>query len=250
MGTDCVNSMDANFGAYGATEFDPNNGTSNMLYSTEGVQTVASPNEPYVGSVCKGIITEWMVPSTYELFTTAPANLAPLLPPYYLQAIREKEYSDIIATIPQYMTPDCNTGVREMLCSLKFMKPHPVNAVAFIFGAPTYVTSFPSNDLCQKYSKVCTASAMYEYNEIFDSLKFDCDSLTGPYNLFPKEDQIIVTYDFGFGPIDFASPPFTPETTVVYETQCPIGTVPRIEYNVNTIYGEINIVNTFILKLF
>jgi hypothetical protein len=248
MGTDCINSMDSIFGAYGATEFDSNNLTSNMLYSSEGVQTVASSNEPYVGSACQGIVTEWLVPSTYEKLTTAPANMAPLLPPYYLQAIREKEYSDIFGKIPQYFSTGCNTGVREVMCTLTFMKPHPVMDVAAIFGDATYVPSFPSHDLCQKLSKDCTASNMYD-NIVFDSLKFDCDMLSGNLLLFPKEDQIIFTSDLGWGPIDFASPPFTPDTTVEYETNCPIGTVPSTKNTYNTIFGDIIISNTFILYL-
>lgn len=65
--------------------YDPNPLTCNSMAYSKSFSLVSDQFEPYIGSVCKGIISKVYLPDP----STINPLLAPLLPPYVLQSVTE-----------------------------------------------------------------------------------------------------------------------------------------------------------------
>lgn len=185
-------------------------------YFVQGLQLVASPNEPYIGSICAGIVTD------YYVINFVDPTMAPLLPPFVMQTVMESAISMYVGYMPKYATSECQTSFREAFCTTLMLNPYPVNDLSFFFGT-VYIPSFPEYSICTNYMDKCAAIL-----EIAPAFGLDCNGTVSgaTYRSYPTEPQTIVSVDLGFMVIDLQSPPYeVDESTVVpVVPQCPYGT--------------------------
>lgn len=154
---------------------------------------VAEPNEPYVGKVCKDVITEFYTASPKAL----DASLAPLLPPFVLQNLVEGMLSSIEAEIPRYLTSSCLVAQREIMCALTMMEPYALDQLHAVFGT-VYLPKYPARNLCERYMDSCSALI-----GVMPQLALNCSQHISPgVSLFPTKPQVrnppfpcLLTYD-------------------------------------------------------
>jgi hypothetical protein len=197
-----------------SSSFSPAFPVCNDMAATAGKQLVASPNEPYVGSYCIGIIDSFYVGAS----STVNASLAPLLPPFVLQNITESKIIGFESLVPQFFTSSCLTSRIELMCSLMFMKPHPNNALKAYFGT-IYFPSFPAKSLCTRYSEHCAFLISTSYSATYMNCSGKVKGST--MDLYPSHPQLVSTI---MG-IPFRTPPNTllNASIVPVIPQCPYG---------------------------
>lgn len=201
--------------------FDSSNSKScNSVASSASLPLVAQATEPYIGTICKGLVSEILVPSS----ATVDKSFAPLQPPFVLQTIQEKILSVVESYIPRYLTKDCLQAQRAVMCSLFFLTPFPSNQLSFLFGT-VYLPSFPNRNICQNYAKSCPVLIAAS-----PSAAINCSgTIPGTsIKLFPTANQTIVSLPLGYFTVDLQSPPHSivPSSSYVeITTECPYGFV-------------------------
>lgn len=229
LGDTCAGRLEA-FGA--ATNCDMNNSllfdipvydssndpaVCNDLGYTAGVSVVAVPNEPYIGSVCSGLVDELYVPPS----NTLDPNFAPLLPPFVAQTVTEYGIAALEAVIPRFLTSQCLTSQRKYICSLAFMKPFRSQALLGVIGNEIYLPSYPQHDICTNYVEDCGYLI-----SLVPELGMNCSTQVNGAPLFPETTATIMSLDLGGGYIiDLSSPAnnLNSSAAMAYDvnTECP-----------------------------
>jgi hypothetical protein len=175
-----------------------------------------------VGSVCAGIVEQVYIPSP----STVDKSLAPLLPPFVLQAIQEQVLASIENMIPRYLSSSCLLAQRKIMCSMFFLSPHADYSLAAMFGGPVYIPSFPHRDVCTQYHAECATRIAST-----PSAAIDCETnFSATTKFFPTEAQLFTVHEHGteyrYSNISLLSPPhFFNSTTASISSQCPLGLV-------------------------
>lgn len=229
LGDSCAGRLEA-FGA--ATDCDMNNSllldiptfdssndptVCNDLGYAAGVSVVAEPSEPYIGSVCSGLVEEYYVPPS----NTIDPNFAPLLPPFVAQTVMEYGIAALEQAIPRFLESECLTSQRKYICSLAFMKPFRSEDLLGIIGNAIYLPSYPHQDICASYVDDCGYLI-----GLVPELGMDCAAQVNGAPLFPETTSTILSLDLGGGYIlDLNSPAnkLNSSTAVAYGigSQCP-----------------------------
>jgi hypothetical protein len=136
----------------GVPYYDDDTSQCNSLATSFYWQIVGDQAEPYIGSVCAGVVDSYWVPPSAAI---SPL-FAPLLPPYVLQTVTEQALTSIENMIPKYFYEDCLLSQRKVLCGSFFLKPEASDALAFLFGT-IYLPSFPQRDVCESYQEQCSS---------------------------------------------------------------------------------------------
>lgn len=189
--TDC-DVLNAYMPGYGITVYDPANDAAfcNDLASVEGIAIVAAPYEPYVGSMCSGIVEQYYVPPS----STVDPKFASLLPPFVLQSASEYGLQTLTSYIPKFMTSSCLTSQRILMCNLMFMKPFESDALLLYLGFNVYIPSYPHNDMCATYMDECSSLV-----SLAPALGMNCSQLIAGVPLFPTADVVSVLFSVRYG---------------------------------------------------
>ena len=180
--TDC-DMYNAYLPGYGITVYDPANDATicNDLSGIDDTALVASPYEPYIGSICSDMVEEYYVPPS----NTVDPNFAPLLPPFVLQSASEYGLTTLTSYIPKFMTSTCLTSQRKLMCNLMFMEPFESNALLPYLGFNVYIPSYPHQDLCTTYMDECSGLVA-----LAPALGMNCSQDVGGVPLFPTQDVV------------------------------------------------------------
>jgi hypothetical protein len=198
-----------------------------------------------VGSVCAGIVEQVYIPSP----STVDKSLAPLLPPFVLQAIQEQVLASIENMIPRYLSSSCLLAQRKIMCSMFFLSPHADYSLVAMFGGPVYIPSFPQRDVCTQYSTECASMIATA-----PSAAIDCQTnVSSTIKFFPTKSQTIVTIPVNaYYSIFLNSPPhYFNASTASISSQCPLGlVVPNKPSKKNIIWITGMCINLFLKLIF
>ena len=147
----------------------------------QGVSVVAEPFEPYIGSVCSGLVDEYYVPPS----STVDPMFAPLLPPYVLQSVNEYSISTLETYIPKFLTSKCLVAQRKYICSLAFMKPFASAELMSVLGNEVYLPAYPAHEICTSFVEECSYLI-----GLAPALGMNCSTLAGGVPLFPTEPVV------------------------------------------------------------
>ena len=144
---------------------------------------VAEPYEPYIGTVCAGIVDEYYVPPS----DTVDPAFAPLLPPYVLQTVNEYSIAGLETYIPKFLTSQCLTAQRKYICSLAFMKPFASSLLLPVIGNEVYLPSYPEHRVCTAYVEECSYLI-----GLVPALGMNCSTLVNGVPLFPTAPVVCI----------------------------------------------------------
>jgi hypothetical protein len=204
-----------------------NSTTCNNLLSTQGQLVVSNDVETYNGTLCKGLLTSFVVGDSNSINST----LAPLLPEYELQKYLETKYSNLEMGVPHTFNSNCLNIQKKLLCGSIF--PHP--GVYYVAGViPVDVPNFPLNQNCLDYHTECAALIPHS-----PSLDINCSMTTilsgTVVKSFPATTQI-VGYALGSFPVYSEPYDLTDMNSPNLTTECPDGfSVPDDPYGDGTL---------------
>lgn len=180
---------------------------------------LSGPTEKYIrGSTpCNGIVDEYIVLPGNRL----NANFTVLQPATVVQNIINTGLSSAFSKFPKWLTPECNTAIRQYFCYQAFFRPQGVsvrqaliegvkgtayqnalpqiqvvanNLYPGLLNRAIYFPRYANRSICQNYEKVCF---VFRERAQLATLEPDCHKVSGGFELFPPgHNQTILTKTF------------------------------------------------------
>eukprot|EP01033_Poteriospumella_lacustris_P003164 gene3164-2327_t len=163
-----------------------------------------------------------------------------------------------MSNFPKWLTPECNTAIRQYFCYQVFFRAQGVsvkqallegiagtiyqnsflqlqavanNLYPGLLNSPVYFPRYANRSLCYNYEQVCMD---FRFRAEMPALEPDCERTTGGFELFPNaKNQTVLTSSFAvmMGPsrvtltLKFETEPdysgYHNSTEMGYEVQCP-----------------------------
>jgi hypothetical protein len=208
-GSTCSGVLEGLGMSLGCSNYETNVATCNAMTSSSSGVYVANHKEPYIGTVCAGVITETYLGAT-SMITDIP-GLSPLLPPYVQQSLIELTTAPIFAATPKFFTESCQLDGRKIFCALKYPRPQALNSLSHIFGGDIYMPQLPSQEICMNYGTSCVVLKALNIKP----LQMDCTTLVAPNTpLFPETSVTL-----GAFPVPGSSPIFLTTNAMTITTK-------------------------------
>ena len=266
----CVDTLDYSGGritTFTPTQYDPANNTASCNMQT-AVFNIGAANEPYLGGVCSGLLTNIFIPPS----SSVNPLLAPLLPMNVLQTVIETTLAKRFANIPSYNTISCFDNLRSFLCHSVYLGVTGIPLkTAFLqkFGnagvvavtvklnnlgiVPTQFLStiidvpmFPDVVICENYLNICQNFIRIAKNS---ALSVKCNETTVINGIvvrkFPAMSQVVANFDITVGAtnliVPFNSPPYNITDNVsngsTFASLCPTGfVIPEVPNDSRNVY--------------
>jgi len=258
LGLNCSEQTDYSHGIYNDSplpyKYDQANNDS-ICNNMSAVVEVSSSSESYtygeLGGACSGVITSLYVSQDYP-------NVAPMQPPYIIQALLENQTYQIISNLPSWLSSQCHLSLRKYICGTYMLQPqvqnfgevllsngldflsneahvidkHKVN-ISAVLDLNLHVPGYPQKQICQNYGMYCEDFITNKF-ELLPSpglaleLVPKCDKMENSISLYPLAKQTVLMLSIVNVSVIFESTPnmmTNSSDSGIYETVCPQGYV-------------------------